>query len=342
MPCLLVYGRDGKLVKKFSDAEFTYKDVQNVIDQIKSPRDELFLLLGEHQQTHALGRPASAGRDQAITPLPGITRTILHAQVLPVAAVSPDSSASGIATSAVQPVASLFTATYHFGFQVLSPQQSSHNATALIDLQVIVGLVVAIEIEHDADAIERVQIHVAGSFLHFGDLASHRVLALRGDVKKLAIVCEVGLCRPGVMPIHVRWTLQRQRFGIGPAGVVQNAVEVRALRCKSAGADRARRLLAAIAKPCLHRGNVAPGIAIRGCPPRQTARTTSSWPSHHRATASRCANTSEILGHEGRAVHQPPASIPMPTPACTTAALPAWRAACTVRFSPIRSDWFAG
>ncbi len=35
VPCLLVYGRDGKLVKKFSDAEFTYKDVQNVIDRIK-------------------------------------------------------------------------------------------------------------------------------------------------------------------------------------------------------------------------------------------------------------------------------------------------------------------
>lgn len=35
VPCVLVYGKDGKLVKKFGDKEFTYKDVRKVIDEIK-------------------------------------------------------------------------------------------------------------------------------------------------------------------------------------------------------------------------------------------------------------------------------------------------------------------
>ena len=35
VPCVLVYDRNGKLVKKFSDKEFTYKDVRKVVDEIK-------------------------------------------------------------------------------------------------------------------------------------------------------------------------------------------------------------------------------------------------------------------------------------------------------------------
>jgi thiol-disulfide isomerase/thioredoxin len=35
VPCVLVYGKDGKLVKKFSDKEFTYKDVRKVVDKIR-------------------------------------------------------------------------------------------------------------------------------------------------------------------------------------------------------------------------------------------------------------------------------------------------------------------
>lgn len=35
VPCVLVYDRDGKLAKKFSDKEFTYKDVRKAIDEIK-------------------------------------------------------------------------------------------------------------------------------------------------------------------------------------------------------------------------------------------------------------------------------------------------------------------
>lgn len=35
VPCVLVYGADGKLVKKFSDKEFTYEDVRKAIAAIK-------------------------------------------------------------------------------------------------------------------------------------------------------------------------------------------------------------------------------------------------------------------------------------------------------------------
>jgi thiol-disulfide isomerase/thioredoxin len=35
VPCVLVYDRDGKLVKKFSDKEFTYKDVRKAVNEIK-------------------------------------------------------------------------------------------------------------------------------------------------------------------------------------------------------------------------------------------------------------------------------------------------------------------
>lgn len=34
VPCVLVYDRNGKLVKKFSDKEFTYKEVRKVVDEI--------------------------------------------------------------------------------------------------------------------------------------------------------------------------------------------------------------------------------------------------------------------------------------------------------------------
>src|SRR5262249_19176348 len=64
----------------------------------------------------------TAGVDQACTPLPGTTRTTLQAQTLPRVIGSPVSSARGIAISAVHDLTSLSTATYHFGFQVLSPQ----------------------------------------------------------------------------------------------------------------------------------------------------------------------------------------------------------------------------
>src|SRR5262245_51875470 len=58
---------------------------------------------------------AAAGVENACTPRPGSTRTTFAAHALPVVSWSPVSATRGIAASTVQPAASRWTATNHFG-----------------------------------------------------------------------------------------------------------------------------------------------------------------------------------------------------------------------------------
>src|SRR5205807_3038251 len=69
----------------------------------------------------------SAGVENACTPRPGSTRTMLNAHAFPADGFSPHNSVREIAASMCQPVLSLWIATNQRGFQVKSPQQSSHT-----------------------------------------------------------------------------------------------------------------------------------------------------------------------------------------------------------------------
>src|SRR5581483_2934569 len=68
-------------------------------------------------------------------------------------------------------------------------------AAALIDLQVVAGAIIAVEIEQDADAIMAAQVGIARARLDWRRVTTGRMCALERDVEKILILGEMYLGR---------------------------------------------------------------------------------------------------------------------------------------------------
>ena len=132
------------------------------------------------------------------------------------------------------------------------------HAAALIDLQLIIGSIIAVEIEQDADPVEGVQIRAACAILDGRHLFSVRMLAAHGEVEEVLVKGEPGPCRTLLSRV-AGGVFQLQRPGAVPARIVEIAVQERLLRGQLALSQGLGQPAVAVARqPQLRGGGIVP------------------------------------------------------------------------------------
>ena len=171
----------------------------------------------------------SAGSDMACTPRPGRILLTLQAQTCPGADLIPCQLSER--NCGLRLPTTLLTLDCHIPLWVpgqVAPAIITH-AAAFVDLQVIVRVVVAVEIEQDAHAVVGSHVGVVWPDFDQGDRTGGRVLTAKRHVEILVIECQAHL--RFVFAGSVAYCIaQNDRPGSLPTGIVELAVQEWRLR----------------------------------------------------------------------------------------------------------------